>query len=452
MTADARPLPLFLSRRFFPLWVAVCESAFTDNMLRQALIIAIVYGAVSAGFFKDPTDAIPVMGALFSAATLLCTSAAGQVAEKFETGRLLKRIKLVEVALMLVAAIGFALQSGTLLMAVFIGFSAQVAFFNPVRIVALPKYLHAEELVRGNAFCSAGLFVSVVLGLYLGGVLIDTPMGPLIVSTCLVAAAATAFAAVLALPEAPPDAPALKIDWNPVGQTLRILRFAFSETGVWRPLAGVAFFYVVSTVTTILVPLYAIEELGADGPAATSIMGVFAIGAGVGAIAAALISKHRSGLGFSFVGVVGASAMTATVYWLTDIVAASGASATVPQLLSHTPGALLLLGFSLCSGFMGLYLVPLQAAAQRRAPPGKRARILAAGNILNAICAMIGSLCVLVITNTKLSPADGLLMLAIMQLAVGLYMALRFFALPQGFHDDMLLARGEPAASTYRGA
>ncbi|MEQ8178309.1 MAG: MFS transporter [Amphiplicatus sp.] len=448
MTANVSSFPLFATRRFLPLWLAVCESAFTDNMLRQALIIAIVYGAVSSGFFKDPTDAIPVIGALFSAAILICTSAAGQVAEKFETRMLLRRIKFVEIALMLAAAIGFALQSGMLLMIVFIGFSAQVAFFNPVRIVALPKYLHPEELVRGNAYCSAGLFVSVVLGLYLGGVLIDTPMGPQIVSIILVAAAAAALAAVLALPEAPADAPNLRIDWNPVGQTGRILRFAFCEAGVWRPLAGVAFFYVVSTVTTILVPLYAIEELGADGAAATAIMGVFAIGAGFGAIAAALISKRRSGLGFSFLGVVGAGVMTASVYFLTERVAATGASATISELVSHGPGVMLLAGFFFCSGFMGLYLVPLQAAAQRRAPAGKRARILAAGNILNAICAMVGSLCVLAITNTQLSPADGLLMLATMQFAVGVYMAKRFFALPRGFHDDMLLARGQPEPST----
>ncbi len=448
MTAAAHAFPLFATRRFLPLWITVCESAFTDNMLRQALIIAIVYGAVSSGFFKDPADAIPVIGAVFSAAVLISTSAAGQVAEKFETRTLLRRIKLVEVALMAAAAIGFALQSGMVLMAVFIGFSVQVAFFNPVRICALPKYLHPEELVRGNAYCSAGLFVSVVLGLYLGGVLIDTPMGPLIVSVCLIAASCAAFAAVLALPEAPADAPALRIDWNPVGQTLRILRFAFSEPGVWRPLAGVSFFYVVSTVTTILVPLYAIEELGADGAAATAIMGVFAVGAGFGAIAAALISKRRSGLGFSFLGVVGAAVTTACVYWLTDRVAATGASNDVSALLSHAPGVMLLCGFFLCSGFMGLYLVPLQAAAQRRAPAGKRARTLAAGNILNAICAMIGSLCVLAITNTKLSPADGLMMLSAMQFAVGAYMAMRFLALPQGFYDDMLLARGGAEPST----
>ena len=434
----AASTPLFLSRRFLPLWITVCESAFTDNMLRQALIIAFVYGAVSSGVFKDPTDAIPVMGALFSIAVLLFTSAAGQVAEKFETGMLLRRIKLAEVALMAVAAVGFALQSGMLLMAVFIAFSVQVAFFNPVRLAALPKYLRAGELIRGNAFCSAGLFVSVVLGLMLGGVLIAAPMGGLIVAACLFAASLAAYAATLAGPVAPADAPALRIDWNPVGQTARILALAFREAGVWRPLLGVSFFYVVSTMTTIIVPLYAIEELGADGKTATSIMGVFAVGAGLGAIAAALISKRGSGLGFAFAGVIAASAVTGGVYWLTGVVAAGGQSASLPQLVSHAPGVLLLAGFALSSACMGLYLVPLQAAAQRRAPIGKRARILAAGNILNALAGVFGSLCALVITNTPLSPAEGLLMLSAMQLAIGLYMGMRWLALPAGYYDHML--------------
>lgn len=447
MTAAAPSSPLFLSRRFFPLWFAVCASSFTDSMLRQALIIAFVYGAVSSGVFTDPTDAIPVMGALFSIAVLSFTSAAGQVAEKFETGMLLRRIKLAEVGLMAAAAVGFALKSGMLLMAVFIAFSVQVAFFNPVRLAALPKYLRPEELIGGNAYCSAGLFVSVVLGLVLGGVLVALPSGPLIVASCLFAAALSAFVVALAAPAAPADAPKLKIDWNPVGQTARILALAFREAGVWRPLLGVSFFYVVSTMTTIIVPLYAIEELGADSKTATSIMGVFAVGAGLGAIAAALISKRRSGFGFSFAGVLAASALTGGVYWLTGVVAASGQSATLPQLVSHAPGFLLLAGFALSSACMGLFLVPLQAAAQRRAPIGKRARILAAGNILNALAGVFGSLCALVITNTPLSPADGLLMLSAMQLAVGLYMGMRWLALPAGCYDHMLRPGAERAAS-----
>lgn len=430
--------PLFFERRFLPLWAAFSLSAFNDNVLRQALIIGIGYGAIPIAGFNDPKNAIPFVGGLFSAATLACTSIAGQIAEKYETAMLLRRLKFAEFVLMALAALGFYLDNGLFLAVIFVAMSAQLAFFSPVRITALPKYLRPDELIRGNAFCNAGMFIAVVAGLVLGGVLMPLPFGWIVISAILLTAAMTSGLGVLAQPPAPPDAPHLKIDWNPAGQTIRIMAFAFSEPGVWRALVGVAIFYVVSTITTILVPLYAIEELGANGAAATAIMGVFAVGAGFGAIVSATLSKRRSGLGFSALGIGAAGAMTFGLYWLTSIVAETGASATVRQLLSHTPGRLLLAGFFFSSAFTGLYLVPLQAAAQRRAPAATRARIMAAGNLLNACCAMFGSLCVLLITATPLTPASGFLIISAVEFGVALYMVARWFVLPQGLYDDSL--------------
>lgn len=430
--------PLFFQRRFFPLWAAFSLSAFNDNVLRQALIIGIGYGAIPIAGFDDPKNSIPFVGGLFSAATLICTSIAGQIAEKYETAMLLRRLKLVEFVLMAFAAIGFLFSAGLFLAVIFVAMSAQLAFFSPVRVSALPKYLRPDELIRGNAYCNAGMFIAVVAGLVIGGVLIPLEKGWIVISAILLTAAATSGLGVLAQPKAPPDAPHIKIDWNPFGQMVRIMGYAFAAPGVWRPLVGVAIYYVVSTITTILVPLYAIEELGANGAAATTIMGVFAIGAGCGAIVSANLSRHRSGLGFSCVGIGAAGLLTFGLFWLTDIVAATGSSATIPELLSHTPGRLLLVGFFFSSAFTALYLVPLQAAAQRRAPAETRARILAAGNLLNASCAMVGSLCVLVITATPITPAAGFLVISVIEFSLALYMVARWFALPRGCYDDCL--------------
>jgi|GEM_PF-5420907 len=101
------------------------------------------------------------------------------------------------------------------------------------------------------------------------------------------------------------------------------------------------------------------------------------------------------------------------------------------------PGiAILCVCFALSSAALGLYMVPLQAAAQRRAPPERRARILAAGNMLNALAAMAGSLSVLFVTNTGLSPNNALLFVAALQAAIALYMGWRWRRVPQGLHDD----------------
>ncbi len=429
--ADA---PLFLKRRFFPVWLVFTLGSFNDHMLRQALIIAVGYGSVRTGF-AQPDDAIPVIGALYAAAMLALSSIAGQVVEKHETQLLLRRIKLAEVALTVLIGAGFAMNSGPLLMGAFVAYSAQAAFFSPARTAALPKYLRAEELVRANGYCNAGMFAGVILGLSLGGVLVALPGGGLAVSAVLIAVALTSWMSVRAAPKARGDAPGLKINWNPLAQSIAIAAAAFRQPGVWRPLLGVALFYAFTTMTAILMPVYAIEELGANGAAATAIMGVSAVGAGIGAVLGAALTKRRTGLGVSCMAMAVASFATLAAYLLTDVTRATGATRTVQLLFSHSPGRALFAAFAVSAAGIGLYLAPLQAAAQRRAPAANRARSLAAGNLLSATAAMLASLSVFAVTKTRFAPADGLLAIAVLQALIAAYMLQRWIRIPKGLYD-----------------
>ena len=62
----------------------------------------------------------------------------------------------------------------------------------------------------------------------------------------------------------------------------------------------------------------------------------------------------------------------------------------------------LLIAFFASAVFAGLYIVPLQAMAQRRAPIERRARLLAAGTLLNALGASIGQLGLLALSTFAL--------------------------------------------------
>ena len=151
--ADARP-PLFFQRRFLPMWSALALGAFTDNMLKQALSIALAYGIITAPLISND-DALPIIGSLFPAAMLLFSTIAGQLADKYETSFMFRRTKLAEFLLMILAGIGFLLGSSVILILALFLMGAQSAFFSPVRTSSMPKYLHANELVRGNAFAAA---------------------------------------------------------------------------------------------------------------------------------------------------------------------------------------------------------------------------------------------------------------------------------------------------------
>ncbi len=431
--------PLFFQRRFWPMWVALSLGTFTDNVLRQALLIGLSYGVIAAPMFGRADNSIPVIGALLPFAIMLFTPLSGQLADKYETSMMFRRTKFAEIAIALVAAIAFAFGIGPLAIAMLFAIGAQAAFFSPVRTGAMPKYLAPDELIRGNGLCYAGLFSFILVGYMVGGGLITETGGGVKVAGVLILASTLGWLASLRTLRAEANDPGLKISFNWFSQIGRMAALAREARGVAPPLFGVGVFFLMSTAVTVITPLYARDALNADAQTATLLNGLFAIGAGMGAIFAAGLAKGRSGLGHSAASVAIAGACSLLVFLVTPLVAApSGETMKAMTLVTTPQGALLSLLFIGTSGLMGVYISPLQAAVQRRAPATVRARIMATGAFVNAVFAIVGSLATLAITSTGADPSLAFLAIAAAMLAIAALMLHRRRSLPEGLYDEVL--------------
>jgi hypothetical protein len=261
----------------------------------------------------------------------------------------------------------------------------------------------------------------------------------MLVSLVLIAASTIGWLAALRTLRAGANDAGLRIDFNWFAQTARMLGYVRSSRGVAPPLLGVAVFFLLSTAVTVITPLYARDSLRADALVATVLNGLFAIGAGVGAIFAAGLAKGRSGLGFSAASVGAAGAISLLIAALTPFVAApEGALLTAKDLVTTPAGVLLVALFVAVSALMGVYIAPLQAAVQRRAPPTVRARIMAAGTFANAAFAIPGSLATFAITDSGADPALAFYAIAIAMLAIAAVMLHRRRTLPAGLYDEVL--------------
>lgn len=439
--------PFFFQRRFFPMWSSFSLGVFTDNMLKQALLIGITFSLISlpAGVSALPgvqtgPDIVPYAGALFALAMVLFSPISGQVADKVETARMFRITKLTEIGLMLVAAYGFMTSNGLLLLLMLFAMGVQSAFYSPVRISAMPKYLHADELVRGNALCSGGLFIANSAAYAVGGGLIQTASGPLIISVILVAVALLGWGAVIFAPRRPPDAPALQINWNIFSQYARMARYVAAEPPVIRPLLGAGIFFFNVTAVTVNVPYFARDILHGDGQVATVIMIGFMLGALIGATAAGALAKGKSGLNFSALA-LGLAILSMLVLVGISLAAMGNPPAdlySVTEFLGTATAWPVLIAFTAASAFTTMFIIPLQAAIQRRVLPDHRARIMAAGNVLNAGMALMGSLSVLLVTSNLLAPHQLFLFIALIQFATVAYMQHRRRSAPEGLHDEML--------------
>ncbi len=440
--------PLFFQRRFLPMWIALTAGAFSDNTLRQALLIGVSYGVIRTPGFENGDNSIPFIGALLPFAIMIFSPISGQLADRFETSLMFRRTKLAEVAMMLLAAYAFSSGNGLLATMMLFGMGAQSAFFSPVRIGAMPKYLQANELVRGNGLCNAGLFTAILVGYAVGGFLIARENGGAMVGMVLVSASTVGFIAATMTPYAAPNAPDLRINFNIATQSVAMFRIVLGSRGVAPPLFGVGVFYLLSTAVTVITPLYARDALHADAMVATALNGLFAIGAGVGAVTAASLSKNRSGLAEATIAVGAAGLLSVVVYLITPLAAPAQGALTLGGLFGSAIGLALCAAFVATAALMGVYIAPLQAAMQRRAPAGVRARIMAAGAFMNAAFAIPGSLAIFAITSTGADPRLVFLAVAAAMLSISAYMLHRRRTLPAGLYDEMLASEKLTEADT----
>src|SRR6185295_70652 len=108
---------LLKTRRFLPLFITQFFGAFNDNIFKNALVILVTYQlAALAGL--NAQIIVTFAAGLFILPFFLFSTIAGELADKYNKSRLITIIKSIEILLMLLAALGFYLQSISILMSV----------------------------------------------------------------------------------------------------------------------------------------------------------------------------------------------------------------------------------------------------------------------------------------------------------------------------------------------
>ncbi|MDX1379805.1 MAG: glycerol acyltransferase, partial [Xanthomonadales bacterium] len=106
---------LFGQRRFMPFFLTQALGAFNDNIFKNALAALLVFEASRMGGLN--TDQLVNLSALvFILPFFLFSALFGQFADKFEKSVQIRRIKLFEVVIMLLATLGFWLHNVPLLL------------------------------------------------------------------------------------------------------------------------------------------------------------------------------------------------------------------------------------------------------------------------------------------------------------------------------------------------
>ena len=407
---------LLVRRRFLPYFLTQFLGAFNDNVFRQALILLITAGVVTA---VAPNTLNNIALALFILPFFLFSALAGQFADKYDKAMLIRRIKLAEIVIMLVAAVGFYFDAVWFLLGVLFCMGFQSTCFGPLKYSIMPQHLRRTELVAGNALVQQGTYIAILLGSISGVMLNMQGTPPWLAPVAVISIAVLGYLAARQIPQAPPADPQLKLNWNIWKETWEIVGYAREVKAVWYSVLGISWFWFLGAAYTTQLKVYVDDYIQGTEPVYALLLATFSIAIGIGSVLCEKLSGKRVELGLVPIGSLGLSVFSIDLYFSYQLLEPVGELMTVSQFLADPASYRIiadLLGIGIFGGF---YIVPLFSFIQDRTERRYLARVIAATNILNAllmVCSAIAGIVIIGLLDFTIP--EFFLMLALANLVV----------------------------------
>jgi 1-acyl-sn-glycerol-3-phosphate acyltransferase len=360
-------------RRFLPFFVTQALGALNDNIFKNALLIMIAFRSVEE------------LG--------------------INSGILVKLF----------------LDNLVFLISVLFLLGLQSAAFGPIKYGILPQHLQREELTGGNGLIEMGTFISILLGTLLGGVLVSLDNYSVeLLSLILVLVATCGYLASRQIPNTPAVAPDIKINWNPVSQTILMFRYIKGSRAVMLSILGVAWFWFYGSVFLAQIPNYTRFTLGGDESVTTLILASFAIGVGTGSILCEKLSNGRVEPGIVPIGAFGLSFFTIHLYLGNP---GAGLTTTIgaAEFLQSWSNIRILIDIIFIGLSGGIFTVPLYAMVQNRTERSHLSRVVSGSNILNAFFMVMSGLYAIVFITLDFSVPQLFLITGLVNIAIALF-------------------------------
>src|SRR6266849_5161099 len=381
---------LLATKRFAPLFWCQFFSAFNDNFLKNALVFLILFKW--AGPNSEPLIALAT--AIFIFPYFILSAIGGEAADRFDKSVVAQRLKLVEIAVAGIAIAGFWYDSPGLLFAALFLIGVIAALFGPIKYGILPDHLAEAELPAGNALVESATFIAILSGTIVAGFASKDGGSPASFAGLMLVFALACWISALFIPRTGEAAPNLVIDFNIARSTWVLLRDLHKEPRLWWGGMVVSWFWLVgAVVTTLLAPLVK-NALGGDQEVINTYLAVFSVAVGVGSGLAAWLASGRIVLTPTVFGAVLLAVFAIDLGWLTAGMVAGEQGRGIGEVFGSGPGihaAVDLAGLAIGGG---LFIVPSFAAVQAWAGADRRARVVAAVNVLNALFMTAGGLTV----------------------------------------------------------
>jgi acyl-[acyl-carrier-protein]-phospholipid O-acyltransferase/long-chain-fatty-acid--[acyl-carrier-protein] ligase len=401
------------SRRFAPLFWCQFFSAFNDNFLKNTLIFLILFKMSG----PNSEALISLAGAVFIAPFFFLSGLGGELADRFDKAIVAQRLKLAELGAALLSVAGFAFHALPILFLALFLFGVIAALFGPIKYGILPDHLAREELPAGNALVEGATFLAILLGTIVGGYAARGGGSTAAFATMIIVFALLCWGASLLIPRTGEADPGLKVEHNILRSTLSLLNELRNDARLWWGGLVLSWFWLVGAVVMSLLPPLAKTVLGGTEEVVTAFLAIFSIAIAVGSGLAAWLAAGRIILLPTLIG-----AVLLAVFAIDLGVATYEVTSTTSRGLAAIFGsgrgirvAIDLAGLAIAGG---LFIVPSFAAVQAWAGAQRRARVVAAVNVLNAAFMVVGGMVVALLQKLGVGTAALFVVIGVASLLV----------------------------------
>jgi acyl-[acyl-carrier-protein]-phospholipid O-acyltransferase/long-chain-fatty-acid--[acyl-carrier-protein] ligase len=376
------------SRRFAPLFWCQFFAAFGDNFLKTALVFVILFEVAGA----NSAVLITLAGATLIAPFFFLSGLGGELADRYDKARVAQRIKFVEIGAAIVAVGGFAFHSLSLLFLAVFMFGTLATLFGPIKYGILPDLIKREELPSGNALIEAGTFLAILLGTIVAGLAANGKTSPIHFAWLMLLTALASWSASLLIPKTHEASPTLAVNANILASTASLIRQVRADPRLWWGAIVASWFWLVGALVLSLLPPLVSFTIGGSEQVVTLFLTIFSVAVGIGSGLAAWLAAGRIVLLPTLVAAVLLGLFSLDLGWTASAVVTSSAPLTIAGYFASPHSLHIAIDLAGLAVAGGLFIVPVFTAIQVWAGDDRRARAVAAVNVLNAAFMVAGAL------------------------------------------------------------
>jgi acyl-[acyl-carrier-protein]-phospholipid O-acyltransferase / long-chain-fatty-acid--[acyl-carrier-protein] ligase len=387
-------------KSFWSLFITQCQGAFSDNVFK----FVVIYTAFSQ--FESEADQdwfVSIVGVLFAVPFILFTMTGGYCAVRYSKRTMAMYIKMGEIVIMGLGAIGLYWGNIYFLLGVIALMSTQSAFFGPVKYGLIPELLEEKQLSWGNGYIGLGTFIAIILGTIAGGYLFDWFENQLLTGIILAFLAGLGYLTSRNIRKLPPADLEKPFRINFLGEFWDQLQYARKDRVLILSILGSTYFWFLGAMVQQAVMIYGKNELHLSFRHTSVLFAMMALGIGAGSFAAGYVSSRKIEYGLIPLGAVGISIFSFCL--------------GQPELSAMRFGTFLgLLGF-----FGGFYIIPINALIQFRPDAKRRGSVIAMQGLLSWVGIVFSAAIYLLLKRIGLSTSEVFIFIGVVTMIGTVY-------------------------------